>query len=269
MTTFLVQDSANLVPGSSHAAGDTVIIQNSGVNITTNTDQSGLAAGGYALFKVMPTYHGIIGNAGAPLKAEISSGSVGRLDFFAAAAQMYYQPSGDSDVCDLLRVGGGIMHLVTGGTITLAELWAGTTNVGEAVAVTTLEAFGTAVVNMPDSGSTDPTTVVLYGNARWNTERGATTATIRSQATAVVDAGTNTFTTINVEGGRWDHIDSGTITNLNWREGAFWVDKLERELTITNTTINKKQVDQAALLALLNHPLITFTNAIVWEGDGE
>jgi hypothetical protein len=267
MATQIIQDTAAF-GATGHTAGDTVIIQNSGVDITTTLDATGLATGGYALVKVVPTYHGVIGTEAVPLRAEISSGTVARLDYFTAAGQMYYRPNGDADVCDLLRVGGGgIMNLVTGGTVTLAELWGGTTNIGEAVAVTTLEACLSALVNMPDATSTDPTTVLLYGNARWNTERGATTATIRDSATADVDAGTNVFTTINVDGGNWRHRDSGTITNLNWRNGVFDATSLERELTITNTTINKKQVDQAALLAFLNHPLITLSNAIVWEMD--
>ena len=260
MADNFVDNAADIDPGSGHAAGDNLYFQSGATAATTNLNKSGLAAGGHAQVAVAFGWTADIGTAASPLRAEISSGASARLLYSAGGGRMYYRPNGNTDLCDLLRnVGPGSRHLylVTGGTVTVAELSAAKTTINGAVTATTIRVSNTANVFILDDSSTDPTTLDI-GGGTVTTERGATTVEQRA-GQANWDAGTNTIGTYNLDGGTCLLEESGTITTLNWKAGAFDVSQLQRPLTITTANIWKTSVDNGSLVTILNHPLVTIT----------
>jgi hypothetical protein len=254
MATRIISNTATL-GASGHTAADDVFLQDGNTPLTTDIDASGLAAGGYDEFVVAFGWKANIGTFSNPLQAEVST----RFVYGAGAGQCWYYPNGDSDVCALLRVigpGRPRMTLLTGGTITVLECSSGITDVTEPVAATTIRVDKSAIINILDNSSTDPTLLDASGGTV-NTARGATTITQRGSANVNVNAETNAIGTWNVDGGRAVLIESGTITTLNWKAGSFDVRQLNRPVTITTANIWTTAIDPATLNALLTHPLVT------------
>jgi hypothetical protein len=249
---------------SGHTAADNVYFQDNNTPVVTDIDASGLAAGGYNDVVFALACRSLIGSFSAPFKAEIS----GMLDYGAGGGQCYYDAEGDADTCALMRVRGpGRPRMsVVGGTITIAELSGGITDILESAAATTIRMMRNAILNLPDNGSTDPT-LIDAGGGEVHSARGATTIDQRGSALVEIDAGANNITTWTVGGGRALAKLFGTLTTLNWKHGLFDVRQLKGPVTITNTNVWVPDVDRTALDAFLNHPLITFSNAPTLIGE--
>lgn len=238
-------------------SGDSLFALGGGATINTNLDQSALAAG-LVRVEVSKAYTGQFGSAGAPFKTKITTAIV----YAAAAGDMYYRAQGQTSPGDdtaalIYHIGGGHFHFVTGGTATRYEQLSGIGSIAAPCVVTNFRMAGGQCTIFDDS-STDPTVCEVYAG-QLTTERGGTTLS-NHDGTMVIDAATNTITTLNCLGRTGNTIlkESGTITTLNATGHIPDVSQLTRPVTVTDTNIN---MSLPGAQAFLDHPLITFSNS--------
>jgi len=256
-TVYITDGSADV---GTPLSGDDLIQLGGSRTIDTGLNQSALAAG-LARVEVPLSYSGQYGSTSGALLAQIS----GQLIYAASKGDMYYTPDGVADTCALIQcIGGGHMHLIGSvGTVTRAEVKSGQFTCAALVTITNYRQTGGLGTLSDDGGTTDPT-LVEVGSGHLILRRGATTLTAffhqgaRAPGSVLVDAGTNAIPTLNCDGGIVTIKECGTITTLNCRGSLPDVRNLARKLTITNTNI---YMDLPGAQALLDHPLITYSNA--------
>jgi hypothetical protein len=243
------------------ASGDSLFILGGNATITTNVDQSALAAG-LVREEISRAYTGQYASAGAPHKVQISTARV----YMAISGDMYYQAAGNGgNTAALIQViAGGHFHFVAGGTATRFEVIAGQATISAPCVVTSLRIAGGSTTLLDDS-STDPTLIELMAGPAGTggtcyTERGGTTFT-NGCGTLTIKAASNTLTTLNCQGSpltaKTVLVTSGTITTVNATGHIPDTTQLVQPVTITNTPIN---MGLPGAQAFLDHPLITFTN---------
>ena len=259
MAVTVIQDNADL---GTFSAGDTLTITGKFTgnitDITTNLDQSGLGAGGFAEVHVTRNFMAQFGSPTVPFKAEVNSGSVKRFRYDAGAGECYYSPDGNSDVCDTLRVTGqGSMHLIGSvGTINNLEQIRGQVFVGAGVAPTTVRGAGGYMLIDGESG-TSPTTIWAGGDFNLRTLRGIAgggNLYLFGRARVAMDAGTDTIPTIWMLGGFLDLVQCGTITTFHLLDGDASQIRIGRAITITTLNVwpTVRNADK-----FINHPLLT------------
>lgn len=263
MATGIIQDSASF---GTPAAGDTQFITGlstgNTTDVTTNVDQSGLAAGGLAAIYVTRNFRASIGTATSPLKAEVNTGA-SLFHYNAGGGRLYYTPQGNTSLCVTFRaVGLGTATLLGTGTITNLEQLRGSVVCGVNVTPTNVRCAGGDML-IDDPAGTNPTTIEVGGNGRLRTCRGFTTLNLFDQGAVTLDIGSDTPTTVNVYGGSLDISQSGTITTLNLYGGDAAQIRLARIMTIT--TVNVWATVKNAVNFLTN-PLLTVTNTN-WKVD--
>lgn len=243
-------------------SGDSLFLQGGSAIINTAVDQSGLANGLVAV-EVPFAYNGSFGTSAAPFYCEVTS----YIWYGAAGGDMYYEGKDGADATPKAYIyGGGHFHFVTDGTITAFHIGGGATATVSAPCIVTSYYIAAATVTILDSTSTDPTLLRIMCDENGlgghvTTERGGTTFT-NEGGKLIIDAGTNTITTLNCTGphtiASTKMKSSGTITAVNATGHVPDTSNLALPVTITDTTIN---MALPGANAFLDNPLITFTNA--------
>lgn len=265
MPNVFVAEGATTV--GAPASDDSLYFLGGGAAVTTAVDQSALA-NGLAVVEVSRAFNGNIGTSGNPFYSEVSS----RLVYAAQAGAMYVRLKDGADATPNVWVhSGGTLHMVSDGTANRLHIENGScvvygpVIVGSGGTVPMVFVDGGSLSLLDDS-STDPTTMTITGGTIY-TERGGTTFNING-GNMTIKAGTNTLTTLNCSGSSATTIlqECGTITQLNAFGHIPDASRLTRPITITDTSIN---MAKPGAQALLDHPLITYTNTpIRFATDG-
>lgn len=239
-------------------AGDSFYITGGGATITGNNDYSGVNT--CVLMEVAKPFTGQLGSSSNPITMAFST----RLVYGAAAGDMWYKSdSADTDTTALIQhIGGGHLHFNTTGIATRMEQLSGQFTVGNAPTLTTYRQAG-GQSTLQDTGSGPAITLFQQVGGSCLNQRPITTYT-GAGGNVVFDADTtgavNAIGTINAYGANLTLKSPGTITALNWLSGIVDASQLTRTLTITDCTIN---MALPGAQALLDHPLITYTNTPV------
>ena len=257
----IIIDQTGTIPTTSDS--DSLFFATSGANVENGLDSSGLTTGLTSVY-VSEQWVANIGTPSTSLKADIDAAAGSVFRYAAGGGACWYTPTGGSSVCTLLRnVSNGTMTLNGTGTVTRLESGSGQTVVGQNVACTNIH-IGGGNVKLEGTSGTGPTVLEMTGGS-YTTRRGATTMTVWG-GSALIDASTNTITTLTMAGptGMLNIVQSGTITTFNFVAGDANQITISRPITITNTVI-WATVRNAS--KFLDNPLVTFTNTPTWRID--
>lgn len=267
MANVYVEDAATL---GTIAAGDAIIIagRRAGnvTDITTNLDQSGLAAGGLASVNVSPSFRANFGTVDTPFKAEINVSSASMFRNEAMDGEVWYTPDGNTDLCVSVRqVGKGSMHIIGSGTVTNLEQLDGLLVVAEGITPTTVRSAG-GRMRIEGQAGTNPTTYNIGGKGDCYTARGGTTYNLFDSGRLTLDCGADPLTTVSLYGGSMEIVQCGTITTLNLFAGDASRILISRLIPITTVNVwpTVRNVGK-----FLDHPYLTIstTNWLVDQGE--
>lgn len=254
MANIIIEANSDTIPAPADT-GDSLFFAGGGVEVDTGLALNGLSVG-LVRIEVSPEFHGQVGAPGSPLYARATS----ELRYAAGGGAMYYRGTGSATALITIDSAGDF-HFVTGGIATRFESVRGRSVIYAPATPTSLRISGGYVHLRDDVSATDPTEITLVdgtGGGVLVCERGATTLNAGS-GEIIISAGANTFGTINaLSGGKIRLRRSGTITLLNATGSIPDASKLVAPVTITNATIN---MSLHGASNLIDHPLITFTNA--------
>lgn len=260
MATRVLVDTSDVNNDGTVVDGDSIFFASGTVSATTNTDHSALGVNGLSYIRSMREWKGDIGTSANPLKAEVSAAADSIADFNSGGGRIWFHADGNADHCDKTRMRGiGELNLVGGGTHDVVECSSGVTNIANAVTATTLRVAASAFVHATNTGTApDITTLEVGGGVLYCYRRIATSATIWGGTCRFEDedATMGAFTLLNVEGGNFQLVRSGTITTLNWRAGLVDVTALYEALTITTLNV-WAHMSKDWIERLINHPLVT------------
>lgn len=239
-------------------AGDNIYVLGGGQTISGNVDYSGVNTS--VILEVSKAFTGQIGTSAAPFQTAFST----RLVYMASAGDLWFESdAADTDVTALVyHLGGGHLHFINTGTATRFEQASGQFTLGNAPTLTTYRMAG-GQSTLGDTGTGPAITLFQQTGGHCHNQRPCTTYT-GTGGTCVFDAdsagGVNAQGTVQVFGANVSLKDVGTITALTWLSGNVDASQLSRPLTITDATI---AMHLPGAQALLDHPLITYTNTPV------
>lgn len=256
----------------SPSAGDDFTLQAGRYDVTANVDAT--AVNQMLFARIMRGYKGTIGTATGPWAASFSQArgaSAGpALEYLADEGHFYWRSKSlDSSTTPVALIdGGGHLHLITEGTVSAVELNRGEFSLENGPTVTNLFVRqGTAWLRDTGTGTALTAASLLHALARVRCARPVTTLNIyNGEFWWLADSanGANAITTINMFGGKLIVVSPGTLTDILHYGGAIDTSQLDRPWTITNTAGTGSFVNpnEPGVQAFLDHPLITFTNAM-------
>lgn len=254
--------SGNAVP----ATGDTVIIENSAVSITTGLDQSAVTL---ARLEIAQTFTGQIGTSSAYLRIGATILNIGnsaapappsgsnriKIDLGAAASTVTINDSAassaDTNVPPILLLAN---HSSTTVTVNKGRVGIAAGNAGETSTV------GTVTANYNLSRSSDAEVVLGPGVTVTTVNAIGGTLLLQSSCTtlnvnggSVTTRGTGAITTVNANSGKARLDSTGTIATLNaaGAEVDFLRSAAARTVTTLNFTAGRVDID-ASVLTITN-----------------
>lgn len=243
MASYAFEDNGDL--GTSLLAGDSLVVTGKDTGnitpITTNCNQAALGAGGLAFVNVTKNFLANFGSLADPFVVEVNVSAASVFRNAAGAGELYYTPDG---TCVTFRhMGPSFSKLVGTGAITVLEQFAGDVNVGVGITPATVKIGGGDML-IDGAAGTNPTTIHC-GGGRLRTLRGCTTLNLFGSGILTLDCGADAITTINMNGGLLNWVNSGTVTTFNAFTGDLSRAKFGRITTITtmNTWPTVKGLD--------------------------
>jgi hypothetical protein len=216
----------------------TLIVDEGTQTITTSLNAGSGLATGISYIHFRKGFTGQVGSAGTSLETKFANYTT-LPNVILTSGSMWLTCT---NTCNKILVQGGTLTILSG-TVSALEIVSGTVNVSASATVTALEMTGGIYRDLATSSNVMGTATVYGGTATFL--RTVTTANISEASGSGVGAPTTfaTFnhatgpTTVNLRGGRWNHLQGGVAT-LNAYAGVFDASRAWRDLTIGGTATN-------------------------------
>lgn len=248
---------------------DTLIFMEGNQTVTAGLNKSALTEG-FAKIVVAETFTGTIGGASGALRCDVDSGSA-VFEYNAGGGACYYNPDGDDNLCDELRIiSGGTFYLVNDGTVTNCGIARGNLVCPDGVVITSLYQTGG---NTTQGYNATVNANLWVSGGQITSGRGFTTAYIsdaqaifkREDTSATVGAGG----TLNITGPAYVKWCGGNITTVNLTHPKAVIDFSEapNDLTVTNLNGLGQAVAKSRLSSKVATVTITNTSTLVGSAD--
>lgn len=229
---------------------DSIFVKGGSAIIDGDVDNSGLD--NVAVVDIGAHFNGQFGTKDAPFKAKIGT----RFDYKASGGDAHFASLGaiTNVTSHVLIRGSGHFNFIEAGTITQGDIRSGGFTIADACTVTGLRSAGGLTRYKGKAGSAATKVLVVGGSLEM--ERGATLLT-HTFGSTIINAATNAFAEIVVNGPGLQIIDCGTITYLQILSAMPDFSRFNKPVEITDCDIN---MSLNGAQEFLNNPLFDFSN---------